>query len=145
MEMMTGTVKELIGDSEWLKGFTVMKELRTELSQQEYLELMQIMSKEGYRLFALEQEGVAAAVAGIIVRTNFYNKKHVFVYDLVTHPDHRSKGYGEKLLDHVHQWAKEEGCEFASLESGVQRKDAHRFYEDRMGYERYCYSFRKTL
>ncbi|MGG1574673.1 hypothetical protein [Fictibacillus sp. NRS-1165] len=45
-----GTVKELIGASECLKGFSVMKELRTALSQ-EYLELISSMSKEGYRLF----------------------------------------------------------------------------------------------
>ncbi|MGG1574674.1 GNAT family N-acetyltransferase [Fictibacillus sp. NRS-1165] len=78
-----------------------------------------------------------------MIRTNFYNKKHIFVYDLVTLADYRSKGCGEKLLDYVHHWAKEQGCEFATLESGIQRKDANRFYENKMGYERYSILFGK--
>ncbi|WP_329610031.1 GNAT family N-acetyltransferase [Microaerobacter geothermalis] len=60
--------------------------------------------------------------------------RHVWVYDLVTHSDYRSKGYGEKLLEFIHKWGEENGCKTVALSSGVERRDAHRFYEKKMGY-----------
>jgi hypothetical protein len=39
----------------------------------------------------------------------------------------------------------EQGCERVSLASGFPRTDAHRFYEERMGYERVSFVFTKGL
>ncbi len=69
----------------------------------------------------------------------------VWVCDLVTDDNHRSNGYGEKLLSYVHGWAKENGYESVALSSGLQRRDAHRFYEDRMHYDKVSYVFRTSL
>jgi GNAT superfamily N-acetyltransferase len=51
----------------------------------------------------------------------------------VTEPSERSKGYGKKLLSFVQQWSEENGYKIVSLSSGLQRIDAHRFYEEKMG------------
>ncbi|MEY8734403.1 hypothetical protein AB9M92_19405 [Peribacillus frigoritolerans] len=45
----------------------------------------------------------------------------------------------------MHNWAKENGAEYVALESGIQRNEAHRFYEEKLDYDKWCYSFRKTL
>ena len=47
--------------------------------------------------------------------------------------EHRSFGIGAKLLVHAEEYIKSEGCKIIELTSGVQREDAHRFYE-RHGY-----------
>ncbi|MFF2793695.1 GNAT family N-acetyltransferase [Lysinibacillus xylanilyticus] len=142
---MTVTIKQLTSQREWMEAYPVMAQLRTELTLEKYLLLLKEMTQDGYLLFALYENMQIVAVAGLSWRVNFYNKRHIFVYDLVTDEKYRSRGYGEKLLQYLHQWGKENGAHYIALESGIQRTSAHRFYEERLGYEKWCYSFRKTL
>lgn len=122
-----------------------MQQLRTDLTLESYLDLLTKMRKNGYRLYAYFLEDKIIAVAGIVYQVNFYNKEHVFVYDLVTDNNYRSKGYGNKLLSHIHELAKQLGAKFVALKSGIHRAKAHKFYEEAMDYEKWCYSFRKLL
>jgi GNAT superfamily N-acetyltransferase len=138
-------IKELVEEKEWLEAFPVMNELRTHLNESTYLEILHSMREEGYKLFALYHNEQVVAVTGVAIRTNFYYGKHVFVYELVTQSSQRSKGYGEKLLSYIHQYAIDNGCGIVTLESALFRSDAHRFYETKMGYEKFCYSFKKVL
>lgn len=142
---VNGMIKELVQEKEWLEAFPVLNELRTHLNESTYLEFLQSMKEEGYKLFALYHNEQVVAVAGVAIWTNFYYGKHVFVYDLVTQSSQRSKGYGEQLLSYIHQYAILKGCGIVALESGLFRTDAHKFYETKMGYEKFCYSFKKVL
>jgi GNAT superfamily N-acetyltransferase len=139
------TISELTNTKQWLDAFPIMKQLRTDLTEETYIELLQDMSKDGYKLFAMYVEDEIVSLVGLSWRINFYNKRHIFIYDLVTDVSQRSFGYGEKLLKYIHDWANENGAEYVALESGLQRSDAHRFYEDKLEYDKWCYSFRKTL
>lgn len=145
MTIMTETIMELISVEQWEEAYPIMKQLRTDLDKHQYFELMDLMRKDGYRLFAYFQGEEMAAIIGISVRVNFYNKRHVVVHDLVTTELERSKGIGEKLLAFIHEWAKENGAKYVALESALFRTDAHRFYEDKFEYDKWCYSFRKEL
>ncbi|AST91011.1 MULTISPECIES: GNAT family N-acetyltransferase [Sutcliffiella] len=138
-------IKELVKELEWLAAFPVINELRIHLNQKTYFDFLCSMREEGYRMFALYENNKIVAVAGVTIKTNFYYGKHVFVYDLVTQSTHRSKGYGEQLLSYIHEFARDSGCGMVALESGLARVDAHRFYETKMGYEKFCYSFKKVL
>ena len=152
-------VRELTTEAEWRTAFPVLRELRDHLTEQGYLEYLRAMREEGYRLFGLFEDGEKdedgdggdyddgeiVAVAGAGIRTNFYNGRHLFVYDLVTRPERRSEGHGSRLMRFLEEWARERDCESITLESGLWREDAHRFYEDRLGMERYCYTFKRTF
>ncbi|EMA6343095.1 GNAT family N-acetyltransferase [Bacillus cytotoxicus] len=123
----------------------VLQQLRTTLTKKEARVLFRRMKEEHYQLFSLMNEnGEAVSLAGVAVGTNFYNNKHVFVYDLVTAETYRSKGYGETLLSYIERWGKEQGCKCIALTSSMQRVDAHRFYE-RAKYKKVSYSFWKEL
>lgn len=139
------TISELTNTKQWLEAFPIMRQLRTELTEETYIELLQDMSKDGYKLYAMYVEDEIVSLVGLSWRINFYNMRHIFIYDLVTDVSHRSFGYGEKLLKYIHDWANENGAEYVALESGLHRSDAHRFYEDKLEYDKWCYSFRKTL
>ncbi|APX97717.1 GNAT family N-acetyltransferase [Natronorubrum daqingense] len=139
--MSNATVRELTSTDAVREAFPIVAELRDHLDETRYLELYEQMAEEGYRLFAVYDDGQPVAVAGVTISTNFYLGRHAYVYDLVTTEAERSKGHGERLLEHVHEWAAERDCEAIELESGRWRDDAHRFYTERMGYEKYCYSF----
>ena len=142
---MNTHVKEVKTEQEFDGVLPVLQQLRTKLSREEALSLLGKMKKENYRLFALyNNEGEVVSLAGTAICTNFYNKKHVFIYDLVTAEAHRSKGYGEKLLSYIEEWGKENDCSCVVLTSAFPRVDAHRFYE-REGYGKVSYSFWKEM
>lgn len=136
---------ELTKKEEWIAAFPLMKELRPHLDLDTYLSLLEEMRPRGYRLFALEEDGQLLALAGVAVMANFYNGRYLFIYDLVTKAEERSKGYGAELVRYLEKFARDQGCHLVELTSGVQRKDAHRFYEEKMGYLRSSWVFRKKL
>lgn len=44
------TISELTNTNQWLEAFPIMKQLRTDLTEETYIELLQDMSKDGYKL-----------------------------------------------------------------------------------------------
>lgn len=138
-------IRELATEAEWLDAFPVMNQLRTHLDDETYLEYVREMADDGYRLFAASVDGDVVSVAGVVVRLNMYDGRHVWVNDLVTDADRRSEGHGLALLSFVEDWARERGCENVVLSSGLQRTDAHRFYEERAGMERASYVYKQRL
>jgi len=64
--------------------------------------------------------------------------------DLVTDPDHRSKGYGATLLSWLETKALGLGCDAVTLNSATSRTDAHRFYL-RQRYEILGFHFSKSI
>ncbi|WP_459501128.1 GNAT family N-acetyltransferase [Bacillus sp. C1] len=138
-------VKEIKTEEQLNKVLLVLQQLRTALTKEEVHILFRQMKEERYQLFSLyNEENEVVSLAGVAICTNFYNKKHVFVYDLVTAEAHRSKGYGDALLSYIEEWGAEKGCSSVVLTSAFPRIDAHRFYE-REGYEKVSYSFCKEL
>ncbi|MEW6684210.1 MAG: GNAT family N-acetyltransferase [Nitrospirota bacterium] len=63
---------------------------------------------------------------------------------ICTSSSQRSRGYGAALLSWLVDLAATAGCQQVHLDSGVQRTEAHRFYE-REGMERASVHFRKVL
>lgn len=138
-------IREIETEDERRGVFPVLAELRSHLDWEQFDMLYGEMADEGYRLFAIYEDGEPIAVAGVTISTNFYLGRHAYVYDLVTTADHQSKGHGKQLLDYVHDWAANQDCQAVELESGLWREDAHRFYVETMGYEKYCVSFKYDL
>jgi len=143
--MLAYQIQELKTIEEWKMAFPVMKQLRAHLDLDEFVSLVTEMQPQGYRLFALIEDRRVSAVTGVAKQLNLYYGHHIFVYELVTDESSRSKGYGEALLSYVHELGRELGCNKIALTSGLQRADAHRFYEEKMGYERKSYAFVKEL
>ncbi|MFA1819250.1 GNAT family N-acetyltransferase [Virgibacillus oceani] len=139
-------IKELTTEREWTEAFPIMNQLRTHLSQKEYIALVtEAKEKDMYKLFALYDQGDIVAVTGFKPMITLYYGRFVWVCDLVTDTQKRSNGYGEKLLSFVHEWAVAHNYDSVALSSGLQRHEAHRFYEEKMAYEKASYVFKKTL
>jgi GNAT superfamily N-acetyltransferase len=69
------------------------------------------------------------SVAGFRMGQNLAWGRFLYVDDLVTAEQYRSKGAGAKLLTWLREYAIAENCQQMHLDSGFQRNDAHRFYE----------------
>jgi GNAT superfamily N-acetyltransferase len=126
-------------------AYDVLVELRPELSISDFQSCFREMQGNGYELHGCYRDGELVAVAGIQILFSFSSKKHFWVYDLVTRASHRSLGYGSHLLKYLDEYARETGCTQVRLDSRLIRKEAHDFYEHKMGYEKYGFVFRKMM
>lgn len=124
------SIAELETENEWLPGLPVLRQLRTHLTEDLLLDRRAQRRADGYRLFVLSVNEEIVSLAGVIIQTNFYDGRHVDVYDLVTDAAHREQGYGFELLSFVTEWGKDNDCEAVTLSSGLQRTTARRFYEE---------------
>lgn len=126
--MVLAEVREISTDQEIAATFGVMKQLRSHLAKEEYLEMVRRMRKDGYRLAAVVEGERVRSVAGFRISEYLHRGRHLYVDDLVTDGSVRSKGYGKLLFDWLVEEARKNGCEQFHLDSGVQRYEAHKFY-----------------
>lgn len=124
--------------------YPVMRELRPHLEEAEFLPLVRKLENAGYRLAFVQQPEGVVAVAGFWIRENLAWGRFLYVDDLVTLASHRSQGIGSRLLTWLREYAAQEDCRQLHLDSGAQRKDAHRFY-DREGMSLFGYHFAENL
>nr|WP_254391807.1 GNAT family N-acetyltransferase [Terribacillus sp. DMT04] len=144
--MIQKVIKEVRTTDQILQAYPIMNQLRTHLDEDTYLDLVaEAQEKERYKLFALYDDGMIAAVVGFKPMVTLYYGRFVWVCDLVTDNQKRSKGYGEKLLTFVQEWAAQNNYQTVSLSSGLQREGAHRFYQEKMGYDKVSYVFKRNL
>lgn len=116
-------------DTEISACYPVMQELRPHIPEDKFLSWIRKQETEAYQLvFVQGSEGVVA-VAGFRIGENLAWGRFLYVDDLVTLSAHRSMGHGNRLLSWLKQFAIVEGCSQLHLDSGIQRKQAHRFYE----------------
>lgn len=110
------------------KIIPTMMELRPHRSVDELRNMMIAQLNDGFQLVYVGDEQLAYAVAGFRTLDFLFSGKTLYVDDLVTHSQHRKKGYAGMLMKWMIQYAKENGYDHFSLDSGHQRKDAHRLY-----------------
>ena len=119
-------------DDEITGCFSVMMQLRSHLTEAKFVERIRVQQVEGYRLayLAVKENGRDAvrAVAGFRLMNMLHSGKTCYVDDLVTDAQSRSQGHGDALLDWLVAWSREQGCTTFTLDSGVTRYEAHRFY-----------------
>ena len=110
--------------------YLVMRELRPHLQAKAFVRIVRDLERDGYQLAFLSESGRVVAVAGFRIMRTLFCDKFLYVDDLVTLSAERSKGYGRFLLDWLKDRARANGCARLDLDSGMQRKDAHRFYQN---------------
>lgn len=127
--MNTSTIAFAKSDEEIRACFPVMVQLRTHLVETDFLGRIRGMEKESYQLAYLKDPaGVVRSVAGLRKMNMLFSGRTIYVDDLVTDAATRSHGYGDALVDWLVAYARAEGFDEFSLDSGTQRVDAHRFY-----------------
>jgi len=131
-------------DTEIIGCYPVMRELRPHLEKESFVFRVRAQEKMGYMLAYFQDLGSPVAVAGFRLGESLAWGRFLYVDDLVTLSGHRSRGYGTALLSWLAEFAAKEGCEQLHLDSGVQRKDAHRFYE-REGMKLASFHFSKMI
>lgn len=129
-----------------LRCHAVIRQLRPHLREPDrFLDRVREQMGAGYRLACMEApDGTVVAVAGFRRTENLAWGRFLYVDDLVVHEAWRSAGHGRRMLEWLKQEARALGCTQLHLDSGVQRPDAHRFYQ-REGLTLSSYHFQIAL
>lgn len=115
-------------EPEWLaRAERVHRQLRLHLPA-DYAGKMQRVFAGGARMCVAVRGDDAVGVAVHRIHENTFDGVQMYVDDLVTDEAQRSQGIGKALLDHAQALARAAGCAAFNLDSGTQRRDAHRFY-----------------
>jgi GNAT superfamily N-acetyltransferase len=125
---MPTTIGPAFNETEIKRCCSVLRQLRPHLEESAMVRQIVRQQAAGYLLAYCEAEHLIRSVAGYRYGENLAYGKFMYVDDLVTNGDDRSKGFGKFLFDWLVAAAKEQGCEVLALDSGVQRFGAHRFY-----------------
>ena len=138
------SIKQVISDADIDKSFAVMSQLRPHILPEDFTDLVKLQMREGYRLACAMEADEVVAVAGYRIVQGLAWGKFLYVDDLVTDANKRSRGIGKTLVHWLIDEAKRNGCAEFHLDSGVQRKAAHKFYE-REGMELLAYHYKLKL
>jgi len=138
MQIREITLKELY------TVYDVLKQLREGLTYDEFEDLIYEMRHMEYKMIGLFEKERLITYAGVAIQTNLYHKRHLYIFDLVTDEAFRSCGYGKDMLAYLQDYAKMAACQNLVLSSGLQREDAHRFYELE-GFVKKSYLFLKAI
>jgi len=138
MQIRELTLKEL------LMAYEVVSQLRIALSYDEFEDLVYEMQSMHYKMFGIMEQDRLLTYAGVAIQTNLYDKRHLFVFDLVTDEAYRGKGYGKMMLEYLHDYAKMGMCKNIVLSSGFAREEAHCFYE-KNGFVKKSFVFFKSI
>ena len=125
---MTAVIK-INSEDEISACFIVLAQLRPHIKSEEFVARVLEQFQRGYQLVAVIENNTIMVVAGYHISENLAWGKFLYIEDLITNQKNRSQGYGKQLLDWLHNEARQQGCNQLHLDSGIQRKDAHRFYE----------------
>jgi GNAT superfamily N-acetyltransferase len=123
----------------------LIEQLGYKISEQNLLENIKLHLTPDYSLFVAEAQGKLIGFISI----HIYHYPHLReslsrITALCIDEEHRSFGVGVKLLVYAEEYIKSQGCSLVELTSGIQREDAHRFYE-RHGYEERRKRFNKNI
>jgi GNAT superfamily N-acetyltransferase len=131
-------------DQDILACLPVIRHLRDLQDAVAFLQRVRSQQLSGYRLAALRDGGDPVAVAGFRLGESLAWGRYLYVDDLVTLPEARSRGYGAALLAWLVEFGRAHGAGQLHLDSGRQRTDTHRFYE-REGLEGSSIHFKRSL
>lgn len=88
---------------------------------------------------------VGSVSGGVTDSPELYTRgRNCYVDGLYVVPERRREGIAGRLLEYMHEWGRERGCEYASLSVHVDNEAALSFYEDH-GFEPKFHSLRRRL
>ena len=86
--------------------YEVLSQLHTELSYDAFEDLVYEMRHIQYKMFGIMDGEKLITFAGVAILTNFYYKRHLCVFDLVTHKEFSSEKYAQIMLEYLYDYAK---------------------------------------
>lgn len=105
----------------------------------------EMIKRGNYQIFVACDDDKVVGFIGCVSYLAFeLDNEGMKIIALAVSKEYRRKGIGTELLKTAEYWAKENSIEVVLLNSGLQRADAHAFYETQ-GYLKKSYGFIKRI
>ena len=101
-------------------------------------------STETFAFLLFENAKAVGFCHGAYINTFWLSGKTCYLSSIITLEEERRKGHGATMMNHAKELAVSQGCKGIILDSGMQRTDAHAFYEH-YGFSRSAYCFELKL
>jgi ribosomal protein S18 acetylase RimI-like enzyme len=151
-------IKILTTDAQLTQAYSVMHELRTALTFNDFLaRTREAATHDGYTVVGVfddtspkntqphgDDSTPCLAVMGYRTLTDLLHGRHLYIDDLVVAESHRSRGLGKLLLDYAQVQGRELQCTLLRLCTGLDNKGGIKFYEREGWLSRACV-FKKPL
>lgn len=140
----TYTFQELHTLPEMLQHISLVQQLQSSLTLEEYKTMLPQMINNGYFQVAVFDNEKCIGISGIWINTKLYSGKYLEMDNVVIDANYRSQGIGKLLCDWCINKAKENNCKTVMLDAYLENEKAHAFYE-REGFTKRGYHFLKTI
>lgn len=114
-------------------AYEVLSQLHTELSYKEFEDLIYEMRHMEYKMFGIMNGEELITFAGVSVQTNFYHKRHLYIFDFVTNEKFRGLKYGNMMLEYLNDYAKICMCKNIAFSLSLSEEDT-RFFSEKNGF-----------
>ncbi len=92
-------------------AYDVLKQLRPKLSYEEFEDLIYDMRHMKYKMFGIMNREKLITYAGVAIQTNLYDKRHLYIFDLVTDVKYTAEDYDKMMLEYLMDYSKTCMCE----------------------------------
>lgn len=122
------TLKELSTKNEMLQQLPLIQQLYPEFTEQIYGDLLDEMLPNNYKQLVAFENETPVGLSGFWVGTKLWCGKYLELDNVIVHSNHRSKGVGKVLTEHLNQKAIDLGCKVVALDAYTNNFVAHKFY-----------------
>ena len=86
--------------------YDLVSQLRTELSYDEFEDLVYDMRDINYKMFGILDGEKLISYAGVNIQTSFCHKRYLYIFDFITDKNHSLEKYDSMMLEFLDDYAK---------------------------------------
>lgn len=102
------------------------------------------MFDRGYICLGVFDGNRLIGISGLWILTKYYVGRHIEPDDVVILPEYRGQGVGEKMMEWIYQFAKEQGCVASELNCYVGNSAGQKFWANE-GYRIIGFHYQKKF
>jgi ribosomal protein S18 acetylase RimI-like enzyme len=121
-------IKELKTISELSQAFLLAYKLYPQMKEAEFIEKVQEMLKENYRILGVVEGEKIIAIVGYRVGLRLYCGKYLHIDNLIVAEDIRQKGLASELIEYLKDLAKKHKCNTILADTQLANHKAQKLF-----------------
>lgn len=114
---------------EMLVTFPLIRQMYEKIDKETYFShIKEMIARNDFKMIAVFEGARLVAACGYWIFLMLYCDRYMQISSLVVDEDKRSQGIGKKLMKHLEEIAKKEGCKKFVLDSYTENKRSHNLY-----------------
>lgn len=137
-------ILRLLNQDELPTILPLVQMLNTDLSLSQLEARLREMIPQGYQCLGAFQDHNLVGIAGLWIRTHFWCGRMIEPDNVCVHPNYRSQGIGEAMMQWIFQYGLELSCEVTDLNCYASNFAGQKFWMNQ-GYRILGFHFQRKL